>query len=52
MSTYLVSVCVTADDDDLAREVAKSVADFAADLVEFGEGHVDTFIADPVRVTP
>lgn len=52
MSTYVVTVAVTSDEDTLALALATSVADFAETIADAGDGPAHTFIGDPVRVTP
>ena len=55
MTTYVLTIAVTSDDDEMAQMVAVAYADQAEELAGLPtlEGpEVHTFIADPLKVTP
>jgi hypothetical protein len=55
MSTYVFTIAVTSDDDEMAQLVAVAYADQAEELAALPAmdgAAVHTFIADPVKVTP
>lgn len=56
MGTYVVTIAVTSNDDELAQMVAGAYADQAEELAALPAADdtpdVHTFIADPLKVTP